>query len=165
MKPPGPGLGGFHFFLGSVRRLLPPPGHTTCLLITSLEFDYFALPFKMRKHFSVVGAVVLACLILTESCTSHDIPEYECHQTYRFSEHVRPIIESKCAISGCHNGDMGPDLNWNDFAQFHERAESGLVRFRVTRRIMPPPDSPAGPLTQEEINAIACWSDQGALNN
>lgn len=99
------------------------------------------------------------------SCVSHDFPEYVCNQEYTFSDDVRPIIETKCAVSGCHNGDMGSDLNWNDFEELHKRAESGLVKFRVTHRIMPPSDSPAGPLTQEQINAIACWTDTGALNN
>jgi hypothetical protein len=68
-------------------------------------------------------------------------------------------------LSGCHNGDMGPDLNWTSFEQFHKRASRGEVKFRVTNRIMPPADSPGGALSQEQIDAIACWSDQGALNN
>ena len=88
-----------------------------------------------------------------------------CTETYSFADDIRPIIESKCAISGCHNGDMGPDLNWTNFDKFHQRVESGLVKYRVSHRIMPPSFSPEGPLTQEQINAIACWSDQGALNN
>lgn len=106
--------------------------------------------------------VMLLCL---ESCVYHDFPKYECTDSYGYAEDVRPIIETKCAISGCHNGDMGADLNWTDFDEFHERAASGLVKFRVTHRIMPPSNSAAGPLTQEQINIIACWTDQGALNN
>lgn len=112
--------------------------------------------------------ILLSSLVLImpmESCVSHDFPEYVCDQQYTFSEDVRPIIETKCAISGCHNGDLGEEVNWNIFEQFHERAESGLVTSRVTHRIMPPSNSPAGPLSQEQINAIACWADQGAINN
>ncbi|HET9487015.1 MAG TPA: hypothetical protein VFO54_06260 [Chryseosolibacter sp.] len=60
---------------------------------------------------------------------------------------------------------MGPNLNWNNFDTFSQRVASGLVKYRVTHRIMPPSSSKAGPLSQEQINAIACWSDQGGLNN
>ena|SRR5687768_6872689 len=103
--------------------------------------------------------------IAVSACVSHDFPEYVCDQEYSFTGDIKPIIETKCAISGCHNGDMGSDLDWNNFAAFHARAASGEVKFRVTNRIMPPSDSHGGPLTQEQIDAIACWSDQGALNN
>ena len=107
----------------------------------------------------------MAVLVCLASCVYHDFPEYVCSEDYSFAADIRPIIETKCAISGCHNGDMGPDLNWTDFEKFHQRAVSGLVTHRVTNRIMPPSFSPAGPLSREQINAIACWSDQGALNN
>ena len=109
-----------------------------------------------------IFVVIVLCL---DACVSHDFFDYACTETYSFAADVRPILETKCAIAECHDGSMGPGLNWNDFDQFHERAASGLVKFRVTHRIMPPSDSPAGPLTQEQINAIACWTDQGAPNN
>lgn len=112
-----------------------------------------------------LSALALLCLLIMGSCVYHDFPEYQCTDVYSFQEDVRPIIETKCAISGCHNGDLGQDLNWSVFENFHARAASGLVKFRVTHRIMPPSSSPAGPLTQDQINAIACWTDQGALNN
>jgi hypothetical protein len=117
---------------------------------------------KILAALFFVSVVFLMCLY---SCVSHDFPEYECAEIYTFTGDVKPIIETKCAITGCHNGDMGQSLNWTNFETFHQRVESGLVKFRVTHRIMPPSSSPAGPLTQEQINAIACWADQGALNN
>lgn len=119
----------------------------------------------MRKSVAAVLVILVSVFATLDACVSHDFPEYVCDQTYTFAEDVRPIIETKCAIAGCHNGDLGAEYNWTNFEEFHKRAESGLVKFRVTRRIMPPSTSPAGPLTQEEINAIACWSDSGALNN
>lgn len=100
-----------------------------------------------------------------ESCVSHDFPESQCVQAYSFAEDIQPIVESKCAISGCHNGDIGQNLNWTDFEMFHQRAVSGEVKRRVINRVMPPPGSHGGALTEEQINAITCWTDQGALNN
>src|SRR5687768_16422616 len=117
----------------------------------------------MRKFVTTLFAVCIVAMVCLDSCVSHDFAEYVCDETYTYAKHVQPIITTKCAISGCHNGDMGADLNWTDLEQFYKRAESGLVKTRVTSRIMPPSYSPAGPLTQEQINTISCWSD--ALHN
>lgn len=119
----------------------------------------------MQKFQPWLFSAAFIFLLILDSCVSHDFPEYECTDTFSFSEDVQPIIETKCAISGCHNGDLGQDFNWTNFQTFHQRAASGLVKFRVTHRIMPPSNSSAGPLSQEQINAIACWTDQGAPNN
>jgi hypothetical protein len=122
--------------------------------------------FAMKKFSLVIFPFCVFCLLFVfAACVSHDFPEYHCTDTYSFSKDVLPIIQTKCAISDCHNGDLGEDFNWLQFETFHERAESGLLKFRVTRRIMPPSNSPEGPLTQEQINVIACWTDQGSLKN
>lgn len=117
---------------------------------------------RLVRSLFCLSLVLVVCL---DACVYHDVSNYVCTETYTFADDIQPIIQTKCAISGCHNGDMGPDLNWTDFQQFHKRVASGLVKYRVTHRIMPPSFSPEGPLTQEQINAIACWSDQGALHN
>jgi hypothetical protein len=70
---------------------------------------------------------------------------------------------TKCAISGCHNGDNGASRNWTEFDKFQQHAST--VKRYVVDHIMPPSGSPAGPLTQEQINTISCWVDQGAKNN
>jgi hypothetical protein len=127
---------------------------------------FFMVTFAMNKFLRIIFPFfVFGFLFIFDACVSHDFPEYQCIETYSFSQHVLPIIQTKCAISGCHNGDLGEDFNWLQFENFHERAESGLLKFRVTHRIMPPSNSPEGPLSQEQINAIACWTDQGALHN
>lgn len=119
----------------------------------------------MQKLLRIIFCLSIVSLVCLDSCVYHDFSEYVCTETYTFADDIRPIIETKCAIPDCHNGDMGPDLNWTTFEKFHQRVASGLVKYRVTHRIMPPSFSSEGPLTQEQINAIACWSDQGALNN
>ena len=119
----------------------------------------------MRKPRACTLSIVFLGLTAIGSCVYHDIPQPVCAAEVSFQADIKPIIMTKCAISGCHNGDMGPGLNWTDFEQFHARAESGLVKYRVTNRIMPPSFSPAGPLSQDQVDLIACWADQGALNN
>lgn len=119
----------------------------------------------MRKSVASFVCIIWLGMISLDSCVYHDFPETVCHEALSFAEDVKPIIATKCAIAGCHNGDMGPDLNWTNFDQFSKRVQTGLVKYRVTHRIMPPSFSPEGPLTQEQINTIACWADQGGLNN
>lgn len=128
-------------------------------------FHNFAVSFRMRKLQAYFLSTLSLGLIVIDSCVYHDFPQTVCREEISFANDVRPIILTKCAVSGCHNGDMGPDLNWTDFAQFHKRAESGLVKYRVTNRIMPPSFTQAGPLSQDQIDMIACWTDQGARNN
>jgi hypothetical protein len=100
------------------------------------------------------------------SCVDHNFPSYVCPDTeVSYLEDVKPIIESKCAISGCHNGSLGAERNWSDFATFQQNAKNGNVKNYVINRIMPPASSPNGPLSQDEINAIACWVDDEAPNN
>ena len=41
---------------------------------------------------------------------------------------VDPIIMTKCAISGCHDGSLGSDKDWTNFETFHEPIAKALVR-------------------------------------
>ncbi|NND33913.1 MAG: hypothetical protein HKN76_15095 [Saprospiraceae bacterium] len=72
-----------------------------------------------------------------------------------FKESVRPIILKSCAISGCHDG-VG-NVDYRVFSNFNPAD----MKARTQSRNMPK----EGTLTQEEIDAIACWVDDGALNN
>jgi hypothetical protein len=123
----------------------------------------------MNKTASFIFYVFLIVVIAfaTESCVSHDFPTYTpCEEAavVSFQLDVKPIVESKCAIDGCHNGTT--DLpNWNEFATFQDHSRNGSVKDFVIHRIMPHSSSPQGPLSQEQINTIACWIDHGALDN
>jgi hypothetical protein len=100
------------------------------------------------------------------SCAEHDFPSYTCPDNeVSYLEDIKPIIESKCAISSCHNGSLGAERNWSDFETFQDNAQHGNVKNYVINRIMPPAASPNGGLSQDQINAIACWVDDDAPNN
>ena len=125
---------------------------------------YFAGMKKERQMF--IGSATLVLLIILQgSCVSHDFPTYTCpDEPVSYDEQVHPIVTTKCAIQDCHGSD--PDLpNWADFDTFQEGARNGNVKNYVVNRIMPPDFSHAGPLSQEQINIIACWVDQGAEKN
>ncbi len=100
------------------------------------------------------------------SCADHNFPSYVCPDNeVSYLEDVKPIVEAKCGITGCHNGSLGAERNWLDFGAFQAKAQNGNVKNYVINRIMPPAHSPNGGLSQDQINAIACWVDEGAPNN
>ena len=74
-----------------------------------------------------------------------------------YSATVSAIIETNCAVSGCHNGSQAPDLRTLENIQ----ANASSIKSAVVSGRMPK----VGSLTQSEIDAIACWVDDGAPNN
>lgn len=74
-----------------------------------------------------------------------------------YSATVSPIIETNCAVSGCHSGSQAPDLrNFDNIQANASSIKSAVVSGRMPKE---------GSLTQSEIDAIACWVDDGAPNN
>jgi len=69
---------------------------------------------------------------------------------------IKPIIETKCSVSGCHDGTR-PDLRV--FA--NAKANAKNMKSKTQDRSMPK----EGSLTDAEIQLIACWVDDGALAN
>lgn len=75
-----------------------------------------------------------------------------------FEGSIKAIIDTKCATTGCHvSGTNLPDFT--NFANIKSNAAS--VKSLTQSGAMPK----TGSLTQAEIDAIACWVDDGALNN
>lgn len=74
-----------------------------------------------------------------------------------FATSVSSIVETKCAISGCHNGTQAPDLR--TFTSIHANAAN--IKTVTANGSMPK----NGSLTQEQKDLIACWVDDGALQN
>jgi len=76
-----------------------------------------------------------------------------------YDSDINPIITNSCAITGCHNGDNGTNLDFTDFSLLQSKAD--LVKLRTQNGSMPP----SGSLSNEEIALIACWVDEGARDN
>ncbi len=70
---------------------------------------------------------------------------------------ILPIVKTSCALNGCHDGLVRPDLSHYDKAKFYaekmkELTQDGSMPFE-------------GSITQEQIDLIACWVDDGAPDN
>ena len=75
-----------------------------------------------------------------------------------YVNNVKPILDTNCNYSpGCHGA--GNPRDWTIYDNVRHRAE--LIKLYTARRIMPL----NGELTQEEIDIIGCWVDDGALEN
>lgn len=74
-----------------------------------------------------------------------------------FQASISPIISNDCAVSGCHNGSQAPDLR--TFKNIQDNASR--IKTVTGNGRMPM----GGTLTQNEIDMIACWVDDGAPDN
>lgn len=70
---------------------------------------------------------------------------------------VKAIIQTNCAVSGCHNGSRPPDFT----SDANIQGSANRIQIRTGARTMPPPSS-GRTLTDAEIEAIACWVADGA---
>jgi hypothetical protein len=77
-----------------------------------------------------------------------------------FVGQIKSIIDTNCAISGCHDGTLGADRNFTILTNI--QAKAAQVKSRTQSRDMP---RGGGSLTQNQIDLIACWVDDGAKNN
>lgn len=71
---------------------------------------------------------------------------------------ILPIMEKNCAISGCHNG-VSRSNNFKEYASAKTNAKA--IKSKTQDRSMPFD----GALTQNQIDLIACWVDDGAPKN
>ena len=87
-----------------------------------------------------------------------------------FVNDVLPIINSNCAISGCHgDGSAQDDVDLSSYSSILQHLDVGdalssdifeAITDSDPEDIMPP--SPASPLTAQQIALIRDWIDQGA---
>jgi hypothetical protein len=74
---------------------------------------------------------------------------------------IKTIIDTRCNTTGCHNGDIGASRDWRSYNLVKTNALN--IKGRTGSKEMPPQS--ATPLTAEQISQIACWVDDGALDN
>lgn len=78
----------------------------------------------------------------------------------KFSTDVLPLIQSKCAIPGCHNAAASGGLTFQTYTQI-SAAKLRIHTQAVVQKTMPP----TGPLLPAESDKLKCWIDGGGLND
>lgn len=107
--------------------------------------------------FSGLSADEYEVLITDAMGCSFSVLQYVPHGT-SYTTSVQPIIANSCATTGCHDGSTS-QTNFTNFSNVQQRADA--IKSRTQGGSMPPD----GTLTQEQKDAIACWVDDGALDN
>ncbi len=80
--------------------------------------------------------------------------------TVKWSAHIKPIIDTRCAVSGCHANSASPNLR--TYAQvFANRAR---IKVRAVNDGTMPPSSHTQ-LTATQKEQLGKWIDAGALEN
>ena len=88
----------------------------------------------------------------TELATVEEVPEVF------YANQIRPIIDTNCQVSNCH----GSNGNIPTFATYEDvMAKADRIKARTGAGTMPP----NGPLSSSDVQLIADWVDQGAVNN
>lgn len=80
-----------------------------------------------------------------------------------YNSQIKPILDVNCIKSGCHNGDNGSERNWSVFSNVQAKAQN--IKTRTGNGTMPADQVGTGGLPQSQRDLIACWVDDGALNN
>lgn len=108
----------------------------------------------------------LFAIIIIGSCTSESeevqdmIDNTDC-SVISFSSDIQPIIQNNCAVSGCHVSNTSQaDFTKNEIIE----SNANSIKSRTSNGTMPPPGSGLT-LSKKQIDAIACWVDNGGKIN
>jgi len=141
------------------------------------------LSFKnknMHKKTVFIAAMVLISAVLTSCWYNHKWEEMhpngqlsgplapcDTTGTISYSVTVQPIIQSKCAVSGCHV--LHAQTNYNVFSNVVADAQAAAPNDINTRIHLPVSDPSYMPqsssITSCEIAQIKIWIQQGCQNN
>jgi hypothetical protein len=116
---------------------------------------------SMKRSFTLFAAVLLSVFFIAQQISSAKVAKQ-----VTFSKEVAPIFNAKCAE--CHRPGEGAPFSTLTYKEARPWAKS--IREKVINRTMPPwhADPHIGQfkndrsLTQQEIDTIVAWVDQGA---
>ena len=118
------------------------------------------------KLFLYIG-LFLALSIVVSGCYYDNVEELysgsaDCDvENVDYVTVIKPIIDTNCAISGCHVPGTG-EPDFTTYTGVKKAVDNGSIEDRViVRKDMPP----AGPLSSCNIAKIQAWIDKGAPAN
>jgi uncharacterized membrane protein len=109
----------------------------------------------MKTKFVLLTSLIWGLIII--SCENNIEKEFDCFDQISYNQTIKVIIENNCLQ--CHNGDDNSIPDWRTYQEVSDYADK--IQELTLSRVMPK----EGSLTNEEIKAIYCWVEQGALNN
>lgn len=124
------------------------------------------MKFKDWKYSSVL-LVFLGITACTKDNISPTTPtNADCSSLMAsYANDIQPIMNSSCAISGCHvagfsNGDF------TNYSGLKTKVDNGTVKNRTIVQMNMPPANSTGPtLTTAQLDLLNCWIEAGAPEN
>ncbi len=133
---------------------------------------------KKNIYINILLLIVFGSILLVSGCDDTSLNAIEIPATnVSYSQHIQPILNIKCAVSGCHDAGTAaggysmetwistvtiPFIIKND-------PSNSLVVMTVTGQgglpIMPPINASILPMTDIEVNGLKTWIKEGAKNN
>jgi hypothetical protein len=98
-------------------------------------------------------------ITITDAIGCSFVMSKQVNSNVSFASDVQPIIANSCSVFGCHDGSNSSLPNFNNISQLE--ANASMVKSRTQSGNMPRGSS----LTQNQIDLIACWVDDGAKND
>lgn len=168
----------------TVELLMPQPAESDLMVSSLVESDDECLSDNGSVKLKISGGVPpynisSSTLTLDESMSALSVKSgtysvtiedrVNCTATHTFEvprgnsgvswvQNIKPIIETRCAKSGCHAAGSGR-TTLQTYADVKRIAAE--IRRRTQNRSMPYDE----PLAENAINMIACWLDDGAAEN
>ncbi len=104
------------------------------------------------------GSILAGCIfILFQSCTNDKFETDPC-ETVSYAETIKPLVNLKCTVYGCHVSGFPPG-DFNNYEVLKQKVYDGKLQAVVfDLKIMPPVNK----LTDEETAALKCWIENGA---
>lgn len=112
----------------------------------------------MKKQFVIM---VASGFLLTACSKSYNpVDPVDCSTSKSYAVDVSPIIQSYCAIGGCHasGSSNGPGALTTHQQVYNNRSS---IRTAIVNGSMPQNNS----LIASQKNTIICWIDNGSANN
>ncbi len=113
-------------------------------------------------------SITLFFIFFLVSCSKDKLapPDFSCDPQPTYNSDVDNIINSSCAYAGCHDGSSAPG-NFGSYATLSGFLSPTLFERRaLVLRDMPPQEA-TGPtsLTEEQIQILSCWVEDGYPEN
>ncbi len=107
------------------------------------------------------GWIAVTCIIIfTYSCTSDKIETDPCAEVSYFQT-IKPLVNLKCAVTGCHISGFQPG-DFTNYEILKKKVSEGKIQKVVFElSIMPPTNK----LTETEYAVFKCWVKNGAKYN
>jgi len=120
---------------------------------------------KKTSYLSYLLFFVLVGMIFFEtSCDNAKTPVVICNGDPTYDNEIAPIINTKCAIAGCHISGTGTPGVFQDYDGMlpYLNTESNSIKDRVVET----KDMPLGfSLSDTDLELIRCWVEGGYLEN